>query len=167
MTQLRQLLLVAALVAAGLAMCQPSASADVCMYPGNGMGVNIIFGHGGFCDYPTEINGSHMHCEAGGAGLGGGLGLAGDSGSLGIGGTGIGGASCTWRCPDGVLSPAPNPPGMWRGYMVPMNSTNFCRDHLDPNGFWSEPVLPTEGIAPDGFQPPAVLPPLAPGEPNP
>ena len=34
--------------------------------------------------------------------------------------------------------------------MVVMNSTNFCKDHMEPNGFWSEPVLPTEGIPPGG-----------------
>ena len=42
-----------------------------------------------------------------------------------------------------------NPPGLWREYMVVMNSTNFCKDHMDPNGFTSDPVLATEGVPPD------------------
>jgi hypothetical protein len=31
-----------------------------------------------------------------------------------------------------------------------MNTTNYCKDHMTPNGFWSAPVLPTEGIPPAG-----------------
>jgi hypothetical protein len=144
-----------------------SAHADVCSYPGVGEAGVVVFGRGGFCDYPTEINGSHLHCEGGGAGIGGALGLLGafDSGSasFGVGGAGIGGASCTWRCPDGVMAPAPNPPGLWRQYMVPMNSTNFCKDHMDPDGLWSAPVLPTEGIPPGGEPEKA---PVIPGPPS-
>lgn len=126
-----------------------SAHADQCQYPGVGVGAGVIFGRGGYCDYPTEINGSHLHCEGGGFGLGGVLGIQGDNGSFSSGGSGIAGASCTWRCPDGVTSPAPNPPGLWREYMVVMNSTNFCKDHMNPNGFTSDPVLATEGVPPD------------------
>ena len=48
-----------------------SAHADLCPYPGLGSGGGGLFGQGGFCDYPTEINGSHMHCEAGGFGVNG------------------------------------------------------------------------------------------------
>src|SRR6202045_1820048 len=44
-----------------------SAHADLCPYPGVGSGGGALFAQGGFCDYPTEINGSHMHCEAGGS----------------------------------------------------------------------------------------------------
>jgi hypothetical protein len=126
-----------------------SAHADLCQYPGVGVGAGVIVGRGGYCDYPTEINGSHLHCEGGGFGLGGVLGLQGDNGSFSSGGSGIAGASCTWRCPDGVTSPAPNPPGLWREYMVVMNSTNFCKDHMNPNGFTSDPVLATEGVPAD------------------
>ena len=97
-----------------------------------------LFGQGGFCDYPTEINGSHMHCEAGGFGVNGILGgPANGGGSFAFGGAGIGALSCTWRCPDGAMAPAPNPPGLWREYMVVTNSTNFCKDHMAPNGFWA------------------------------
>ncbi len=128
-----------------------SAHADLCSYPGVGEGAVVFFGRGGFCDYPTEINGSHLHCEGGGVGIGGVLGQAGDMGtSFAFGGSGIGGSGCSWQCPDGTLSPAPNPPGAWREYMVVMDSTNFCKDHMAPEGFWSAPVLPTEGIPPGG-----------------
>jgi len=130
-----------------------SAHADLCPYPGVGSGGGALFAQGGFCDYPTEINGSHLHCEAGGFGVNGVVGQAtSGGGSFGFGGAGIGALSCTWRCPDGAMAPAPNPPGMWRQYMVVMNSTNYCKDHMAPNGFWSQPVLPTEGI-PAGGQP--------------
>jgi hypothetical protein len=33
--------------------------------------------------------------------------------------------------------------------MVVMNSTNFCKDHMNPNGFTSDPVLATEGVPAD------------------
>ena len=113
-----------------------SAHADLCPYPGVGSGGGALFAQGGFCDYPTEINGSHMHCEAGGFGVNGILGGAtSGGGTFAFGGAGIGALSCSWRCPDGAMAPAPNPPGLWREYMVVMNSTNFCKDHMDPNGF--------------------------------
>ena len=53
-----------------------SAHADLCPYPGIGSGGGALFAQGGFCDYPTEINGSHMHCEAGGFGVNGIIGQA-------------------------------------------------------------------------------------------
>jgi hypothetical protein len=147
-----------------------SAHADLCPYPGIGSGGGALFGQGGFCDYPTEINGSHMHCEAGGFGVNGIIGANNGGGSFAFGGAGVGALSCTWRCPDGAMAPAPNPPGLWRAYMVVMNSTNFCKDHMAPNGFWGEPVLPTEGVPPD--EGPAEAPaipgrPVAPGPPSP
>ena len=127
-----------------------SAHADLCPYPGIGSGGGALFAQGGFCDYPTEINGSHMHCEAGGFGVNGIIGQATNGGgSFAFGGAGIGALICTWRCPDGAMAPAPNPPGLWREYMVVMNSTNFCKDHMAPDGFWGAPVLPTEGVPPD------------------
>jgi len=147
-------------------LCPAPAQADLCPYPGVGAAGEVLFGRGGFCDYPMEVNGSHMHCEAGGAGLGGNFGLAGvgDMGtaSLGLGGFGVGGASCTWRCPDGTLAPAPNPPGAWKDYLAAPVPTGFCVQdgHMDPNGFWSAPVLPTEGEPVNPGE-------LAPGEPNP
>jgi hypothetical protein len=129
-------------MASSIALAGP-AHADICTYPGVGWGANVLLGRGGFCDYPTEINGSHMHCEAGGFGLGGSGSLNGDNGSLGIGGSGVGGASCTWRCPDNTLAPAPNPPGAWHTYLVPKPTA--CAEHMDPAGFPSEPVRADEG----------------------
>ena len=110
----------------------------------------MLVGHGGFCDYPTEINGAHMHCETGGFGLGGGFAFTDTGGFGGSVSPGISGASCTWRCPDGTMAPAPNPPGAWKEYVVPVE-TGFCvvAGHMIPNGFWSEPVRPEEGIPPE------------------
>ena len=94
----------------------PSAKADTqCPYPGVGiLNVNVGGVGGGFCDFPTEINGSHWHCQGGGASLGlaaTGVGV-GSMGTLGLAGVGqgVGGVSCNWRCPDGTDAPAPNLP---------------------------------------------------------
>jgi len=170
----------------------PAAHADTqCPYPGVGvLGVNILGINGGFCDFPTEINGAHWHCQGGGVNLGlafgaVGVGMGGNLSGLAV-GQGVGGISCNWRCPDGVDAPAPNPPGQWREYLVPMTTTNYCRDHMTPNGFWSAPTLPTEGLPPAGENseqrllpqpvppppptmpaPEPAIPPSAPGEPNP
>jgi len=183
-------LLIGCMLASVAWLFPPTAHADTqCPYPGVGiLSVNVVGIGGGFCDFPTEINGSHWHCQGGGINLGGSALLGGGSGGgvFGINPAGIGGVSCNWRCPDGVDAPAPNPPGMWKEYLVPMNSTNYCKDHMVPNGFWSAPVLPTEGIPPAGENPeqaqlpqpipppPPIMPepqppvaPLAPGEPNP
>jgi hypothetical protein len=141
----------------------PPANAGIlCDYPGVGVGVGLFGIRGWFCDFPVEINGSHWHCEIGGASIGGVIGFSDNGVSGGIAGGGVGGASCSWRCPDGSMAPAPNPPGAWKEYLVPMNSTNYCKDHMTPNGFWSAPVLPTEGIPPAGEiapQPGEILPP--------
>jgi hypothetical protein len=151
----------------------PVARADaICTYPAVGSGSKVFGVHGGWCDYPTEINGSHLHCEGGGVDLGIGGSGQGDAFSISGAGQGVGIASCTWRCPDGVMAPAPNPPGAWKQYLVPMTSTNWCRDHMAPDGFWGAGVLPTEGLPPVNEQPPApgeVLPPqpVPPPEPTP
>jgi hypothetical protein len=172
----------------------PARADTQCPYPGVGvLDVNVGGIRGGFCDFPTEINGAHWHCQGGGVDLGlaaTGVG-AGSMGSLAVAGAGqgVGGLSCNWKCPDNTDAPAPNPPGAWKEYLVPMDTTNFCKDHMVPAGFWSAPTLPTEGIPPAGEQAPQpdatpapqpVPPPLpteplpaplvpatAPGEPNP
>jgi hypothetical protein len=122
----------------------PEAEAEYCQYPAVGYAADLIAGRGAYCDYPTEINGSHLHCEGGGFGFGG----SDSSGGLGIAPFGIGGASCTWRCPDNTFAPAPNPPGAWETYMVPQ--PNACADHMEPAGPTSEPVRADEGVPPDG-----------------
>jgi hypothetical protein len=153
-------LLAVAVAAFGVIVSPAPARADVCMYPFVGVAANVLFGRGAFCDGPTEIGGQHMHCEAGGFDLGGGLVGSGQNGSFGLAGGGISGGSCSWRCPDNTLAPAPNPPGAWKSYLVPHPVA--CKDHMDPNGFWSEPVHEDEGL-PSPPEPPQI----APGTPNP
>jgi hypothetical protein len=132
------------------------------------MAANVFGIRGLFCDFPTEINGSHWHCEWGGAGIGGVIGFNDGGISGGLAGGGVGGASCTWRCPDNTLAPAPNPPGAWKTYLIPV--PNACKDHMTPAGFYSEPVRPDEGgpvIPPAGPPPPQPAPPEAGGPPAP
>lgn len=124
-----------------ITLSAPKAEADYCEYPAVGYSANVLAGTGAYCDYPTEINGSHLHCEGGGFGFGGG-----DFRSLSIGAFGVGGSSCTWRCPDHTVAPAPNPPGAWETYMIP--KPNACADHMVPAGPTSEPVRADEGIPP-------------------
>lgn len=129
-----------------------------CQYPGVGTGAFVFGAEGQFCDFPTEVNGTHWHCESGGVRLGG-LGLAGQNGiSLGaLGVIGGGGEGCSWRCPDNTLGPAPNPPGGWKEYMVPR--LNYCRGHEIAAGGTSALVAPDEGLLPP---PPGALPPPPP-----
>lgn len=143
----------------------PKAHADVFAYPcnpgapGMGMGAEAIGIGGQFCDGPTEVNLAHLHCESGGAHLGG-LGLAGQNGvSLGVLGTiGGSGEGCSYRCPDNTLAPAPNPPEYWmhHGYLdvgkVIKLHKAFCvvGDHLASAGPTSTLVSPDEGLPPDG-----------------
>ena len=127
-----------------IAVSTPTAQANECQYPAVGVTVNAVIGGGSFCNYPTEINGSHLQCESGSFSFSGGS-------SGGLGGDGIlgaGGASCTWRCPDNTFAPAPNPPGAWKTYMVPQ--PNACADHMEPIGPLAEPVRPDEGIPHEG-----------------
>lgn len=159
---MRKMRLIAALPLLAAMLCAaPPARADEeipCQYPTVGFGVDVIGISGKFCDGPTEINGTHYHCEAGGAHLGG-LGLAGSNGvSLGaLGSIGGGGWGCSFRCPDGTVGPQPNPPGAWKEYLVPR--LNFCRGHDAPAGPTSALVDPNEGfpgppVNPDGPPPP-------------
>lgn len=142
----------------------PRANAGFCDYPAVTNASQTFFVGGAYCDWPTEINGSHMHCEQGGVGVNSEANIGGPA-TLGLGGAGVGGLSCTFRCPDNSMAPAPNPPGAWKWYItVPV--PNACKDHMEPAGFSSAPVLPGEGM-PVPAPPPAavggpVLPPLAP-----
>ena len=147
-----------------ITLSAPTAKAEECQYPAVGVVVNAVLGGGFFCNYPTEINGSHLQCEAGSSV---GFGRGGFGGNNTLGG---GGASCTWRCPDNTLAPAPNPPGAWTTYMTPQ--PNACADHMEPIGSFSEPVRPDEGVPPEGspgLPRPTALPeppPSAPGFPD-
>lgn len=140
-----------------------------CQPPGQGSGaqVNVIISAGGqFCDGPTEVNLSHLHCESGGGGINGGaIGLAPSIGGLtfgGFGGSGFGGQmeGCHYLCPDGSIAPAPNPPGVGaKEYLdvraVIKKGTAFCvkEGHLTSNGPTSDLVSPDEGMAPDDPKP--------------
>jgi hypothetical protein len=152
----------APVIAFGAIFISPSGSANaaVCDYPAVLTAANVFFNTGGYCDYPTEINGSHFHCEAGGVGVDASAALGAANASLGLGGAGVGGVSCTWRCPDNSMAPAPNPPGAWKWYLVPV--PNACKDHMEPAGFSSAPVLPGEGMPVPAPPPAAVGGPISP-----
>lgn len=167
-TTVRNLILASALALAFAVVSPPAARADYfnypCNYPFIGMGadVNVIVDAGGqFCDGPMEINGSHYHCESGGATVNlGVIGLAPISGVSvgGFGGSGVGGSggSCTWRCPDNTpAARAPNPPAAWIKPLKVDEKNNDCRDHMIPNGSWSAP----QGATPEGLPPGAPPPP--------
>src|SRR5262249_9681534 len=75
------------------------ALAVFCVYPAVTTVPTVFLVGGAYCDWPTEINGSHMHCEQGGVGVNSEAAIGGPA-TLGLGGAGVGGLSCTWRCPD-------------------------------------------------------------------
>lgn len=112
----------------------------LCEYPGVGGSGQIMDGYYYTCDFPTEENGSHWHCEWGGGVLtangsvgatvgvnagvnvmmfNGGIngGLLGTAGLQGYVGGVVG--SCSWRCPDLTLAAQPNPPGAWKDRLTP------------------------------------------------
>ena len=148
----------------------PRAHADqlACPYPfvGPKVQVNVaVEVVGGWCDGPTEINGTHYHCPyasvvAGGTGieLAPLQGVA--IGGIASGGIGGGGGECNWFCPDGTRGPQPNPPGAWKDYLVVRPGNNSCIGHMQSAGPTSDVVEPDQG--PPGWQPPNVLPPQLP-----
>ncbi len=109
---------------AWLGLSFPVAQADIggnvpgpglCDYPGVGGSGMEMGAYHYWCDFPIEENGSRWHCEyGGGAVLGtGGISIFMFNASV----TAPLGAlegSCSFRCPDGSLSAAPNPPGAWK-----------------------------------------------------
>lgn len=152
----------------------PEAHADYFNYPcqppgvGTGVDVNVIADVSGqFCDGPTEINLTHLHCESGGASVNIGAfalaPLAGSPLSLGgIGGGGIGGSGggCSYRCPDNTVAPSPNPPGVGQKSYIDVRSViklnkAFCvrEGHLAPAGPTSALVSPDEGFPDDPSKP--------------
>lgn len=138
---------VCAFALSDMATAKADPFAYPCQYPGVGYGAEVFGVSGQFCDYPTEVNGTHWHCESGGFRTGG-VGLATGNGvSLGaISSLGASGNGCSWRCPDGTVAPQPNEVGAWKGYVVPR--LNFCRDHAAPNGPTSALVSIDEGAKP-------------------
>lgn len=92
----------------------------LCDYPAIG-GSGAEFGAYHYvCDFPTEINGSHHHCQYGGGMIQGNLGVsfmfvnASITTPLGV----LEGV-CYWACPDMSVSDPPNPPGAWKSYIRP------------------------------------------------
>src|ERR1700756_5636177 len=69
----------------------PRANAGLCDYPAVLTGATVFFSQGAYCDWPTEINGSHLHCEAGGLGVDAGAAIGGGAtlGPCGAGGRGV------------------------------------------------------------------------------
>lgn len=110
-----------------------------------------------YCDFPTEINGSHWHCEWGGFAIQavGGVSImmfsAGISGNVG----GLTG-SCTWRCPNLTMAAPPNPPGAWKDYVAPTR----CKT-VGPNPDVEAPPP----VPPPPTSEPPPPPPVAPGPP--
>lgn len=148
-----------------------------CNYPFVGTSADVqIIAHGGgqYCDGPTEINGTHYHCEAGSGGIGGGaIGLAPIGGlSLGgFGGSGIGVnmADCHYVCPDMFRPPNgfPNPPAAWIKPLTVDSKNNVCIDHMAPAGPDGAPV-PAADLGPPANPPvPDEGSPIAPGSPVP
>jgi hypothetical protein len=162
--------------AMGFGVMTPTAHADYynypCSYPFVGMSADINFvvdAGGQFCDGLMEINGSHYHCESGGANVNlGALAIApvgpGGIGLGGFGGSGIGGrgGSCTFRCPDNTVTVPPDPPFAWAKPLTVSDAHNDCRDHMTPAGIWSTPQAPpgTGGVLPDPQAPDPPAPPL-------
>lgn len=161
---------------AGCLFGAPTAHADYFQYPCNypfvGTSADVqVIAHGGgqYCDGPTEINGTHYHCEAGSGGIGGGaIGFAplGPVNLGGFGGSGLGMniADCHYVCPDLFRPPngMPNPPAAWIKPLTVSPINNICRDHMAPAGPDGAPV--------PAAQPDAPLPPgrsLPPGRPVP
>jgi|SRR6516165_3296963 len=143
------------IMASGAIFIFPSAKANAgfCDYPAVTTASTAFLATAAYCDWPTEINGSHLHCEQAGVNVNSEANIGGPA-TLGLGGAGAGGLSCTWRCPDNAAAPAPNPPGAWKWYLVP--SSNACKDHMGSAGFSSAPVLPGEGM-PVPAPPPAAV----------
>jgi hypothetical protein len=98
------------------------AQADLieCEYPAIGQQVQVdvalIHAEGFYCDFPTEINGSHRHCEQGAGGVGGAIQGNGLGSTFAFGGSGW---SCSYRCPDLQKANWPNPPGAWNKEIHP------------------------------------------------
>jgi hypothetical protein len=118
------LMLFGGMLAAGFVVVA-NARADVggsvpapgtCDYPA--IGSSGLDGPGVFhyvCDYPTEINGSHHHCQWGGAAtlLTVGASMLIFNSALST-QTGIVEGVCWWACPDLSVSPPPNPVAAWQ-----------------------------------------------------
>ena len=114
---------------AWLGLSVPVAQADIggnvpgpglCDYPGVGGSGMEMGAYHYWCDFPVEENGSRWHCEYGGGAVQGvgGINIFMFNASV-ITPLGALEGSCSFRCPDGSLSAAPNPPGAWKNALTP------------------------------------------------
>jgi hypothetical protein len=167
------LILLAAAITLLVLLNNPRAHSDpggvipapgLCEYPGVGSSGQIMNAYYYWCDFPTEINGSHHHCVLGGFVIDGSVGVsilmfnAGVSGHIG----GITG-SCSWRCPDNSLAAQPNPPGGWKDPIKPI----VCKS-IGPNPDVEVPAPVDDPISPPTPIPSPMLPSVTdPACPNP
>jgi hypothetical protein len=140
---------------------------DLCEYPGIGssgaIGPEVDY----FCDFPTEVNGSHWHCMMGGAMLQASIQAGVSVMMFSFGGSlsspvGAIRGSCTWRCPDMTMAAQPNPPGAWKDYITPARCKTVGANPDTPPETPPETTPPASGV-------PMLLPapPLPPPPPNP
>jgi hypothetical protein len=105
------------------------------------------------CDFPVEVNGSHHHCQAGGAAANITAGVSLWIFNAGITTpTGIIPGICYWACPDLSVSAPPNPPGGWKNYIKPTECKSVAPNPLAP---------PAEPPADEGPPPLPPAPPLS------
>jgi hypothetical protein len=135
----------------------------LCEYPGIGGSGMIMSSYYYWCDFPTELNGSHHHCELGGFAIqaNGNVGVNIMMFSAGVGISGnIGGitGSCTWRCPDNTLAQAPNPPGGWKDGIIPTKCKTIGPNPDEVPAPVSAPIAEQGAVpaVPFGDPPPAV-----------
>ncbi len=103
-------------------------SPGLCDYPATcgmgmiGAGVTAIYWY--WADTPTELNGSHRHCQTGGAAAtfnaSVGVSFIMINASIGISAP-LGGilGGCDYVCPSGLKAAVPNPPGGWKDAIRP------------------------------------------------
>lgn len=106
----------------------------LCDYPG--IGASGLDGPGVYhyvCDMPLEINGSHHHCQYGGAAtlLNAGVNLLIFQASVTT-QTGVLEGACWWACPDLSISAPPNPVGAWGNYVKPVACKTVAPNPLAP-----------------------------------
>lgn len=144
----------------------------LCDYPGIGGSGQITNVYYYTCDFPVEINGSHWHCELGGADLQAavtaGLSIAffNLSGTL-SGQVGAITGSCSWRCPDNTLADAPNPPGAWKNHLVATKCTTVGAAPPRPGENQPPPPAGPVQAASDLLAPPPAPAVTNPDNPNP
>jgi hypothetical protein len=162
---MKRLAALGVVVTAWLALSVPAAQADIggnvpgpgiCDYPGIGHTGNVQGANYFWCDFPTEENGAHWHCEYAGWTLGGaGFSTRTNAGLSGLSDVGAVAGSCSFRCADGSLAATPNPPGAWKNALTPKNCVPLAVAPVSE---------PNTGLPPYAGQLPVVT---NPGTPNP